>query len=61
VITRRYVARRIAALLELAKSTKDATLSVVLVEKAAELKRRIDEAPRDAKNDLAVPDVLLGK
>src|SRR5262249_3798075 len=58
VITRRYVARRVAALLELAKSTKSATLSAVLVQTAADLKLRIDEPPRDADKDLAAPDVV---
>lgn len=61
MITRRYIARRVAALLELAKSTKNTTLSAVLVQKAADLKLRIDEAPRDTDNDLAAPDVLKGK
>jgi hypothetical protein len=60
VITRRYVVRRVAALLELAKSTQNSTLSAVLVQKAADLQLRIDEAPRDADNDLAAPDVVLG-
>jgi len=60
VITRRYVARRVAALLELAKSTKNTTLSAVLVQRAPDLKLRIDEAPRDSNNDLAAPDVVLG-
>ncbi len=58
VITRRYVARRVAALLELANSTKGSTLSAVLVQRAADLKLRIDEAPRDTDNDLAAPDVV---
>jgi hypothetical protein len=61
VLTRRYVTRQVAALLELAKSTQNATLSAVLVERAADLKLRSDEAPRDANNDLAAPDVLRGK
>jgi hypothetical protein len=61
VITRRYVARQVAALLEFAKSTNNTTLSAVLVERAADLKLRSDEAPRDSNNDLAAPDVQSGK
>jgi hypothetical protein len=60
-MTRRHVARRIAALLELAKSTKNTALSAVLVQRAADLKLRIDETPRDTNNDLSAPDVLQGK
>jgi hypothetical protein len=60
VITKRYVTRQVAALLELAKSTRNPTLSAVLVERAADLKSRSDEAPRDSNNDLAAPDVLRG-
>jgi hypothetical protein len=47
--------------LEFAKSTRNPTLSAVLVERAANLKSRGDEAPRDSNNDLAAPDVLRGK
>jgi len=47
--------------LELAKSTKNATLSAALIERAADLKSRSDEAPRDSNNDLAAPDVVHGK
>jgi hypothetical protein len=61
VVTRRYVARQVAALLEFAKSTKNTTLSAVLVERAADLKLRSDEAPRDTDNDLSAPDVQLSK
>jgi hypothetical protein len=61
VITKRYVANQVAVLLAFAKSTKDSTLSAVLVERAADLKRRSDETPRDSNNDLAAPDVLMGK
>ena len=61
VITKRYVARQVAALLEFAKSTKNETLSAALVQRAADLKLRGVEAPRDSNNDLAAPDVLLGK
>jgi hypothetical protein len=56
---RRYVARQIATLLVFAKSTKDARLSAVLIDKAAGLKSRIDELPaEDDKRPLA-PDILL--
>ena len=61
MITKRYVARQVAALLEFAKLTNDSTLSAVLVQRAADLKLRSDEAPRDSNNDLSAPDVLLGK
>jgi hypothetical protein len=57
VITRRYAARRAAALLELAKSIKNSTFSAVLVQRAADLKLQIDETPSDSNNDLAAPDV----
>jgi hypothetical protein len=57
VITRRYAVHRIAALLELAKSIENTAFSAVLVQRAADLKLRIDEAPRDTDNDLAAPDV----
>ena len=61
MITKRYVARQVATLLQFAKSTKNMTLSAVLVQRAADLKLRSEEAPRDSNNDLAAPDVLLGK
>jgi hypothetical protein len=61
VLTKRYVARQVASLLEFAKSTTNATLSAVLVQRAADLKLRSDESPGDTDNDLAAPDILPGK
>ena len=58
MITKQYVTRQVAMLLAFAKSTKDTTLSAALVERAADLKLRSDETPRDSNNDLAAPDVL---
>jgi fructoselysine-6-P-deglycase FrlB-like protein len=60
VITKQYVARQVAVLLEFAKSTKNAALSAALVDRAADLKLRSDDARRHADNDLAAPDVELG-
>jgi hypothetical protein len=61
VVTKRYVARQVAALLEFSKLTRDTALSVALIQRAADLKLRSDEAARDDGNDLRAPDVLLGK
>jgi hypothetical protein len=43
VIGRQYLVRQAATLLEFAKSTANPELSAVLIEKAADLKTRIDE------------------
>jgi hypothetical protein len=45
VIGRYYFARQAATLLNFAKSTNDPRLAAVLIEKAAELKSQVDEAP----------------
>jgi hypothetical protein len=46
-------------LLQFAKSTSDPGLSAVLVEKAVEMKARIDENPH-ADMSATAPDVLRG-
>ena len=49
MIDRNYLARHAATLLKLARSTSDRALAAALIDKAAELKTRIDES--------AYPDV----
>jgi hypothetical protein len=44
MIDRDYLARGAALLLELAKSVKDRSVATALIDKAAELKERIEEA-----------------
>jgi hypothetical protein len=58
MIDRSYLARHAAALLEMAKSTSDRVLAAALIDKAAELKSRIDQ---NGYRDLtpAPPDVEL--
>ena len=46
MIGRLYFARQAKTLLAFAKSTRDPNLAAVLVEKAASLSSRVDEAPR---------------
>jgi hypothetical protein len=43
VIDRNYLARHAATLLKLARSTSDRTLAAAMIDKAAELKARIDD------------------
>ncbi|MGJ4944018.1 hypothetical protein ACQR1W_25825 [Bradyrhizobium sp. HKCCYLS1011] len=56
MLGRKYIARQVATLLQFAKSTNNPTLSAVLVEKAAELKARVDEG-QYADLSAAAPDV----
>jgi hypothetical protein len=44
VIDRDYLARHAALLLKLAKSTKDRSVAIALIDKAAELQERIEES-----------------
>jgi hypothetical protein len=45
VIGKQYFVRQAATLLKFAKSTKNPDLAAVLVEKAADLKSKVDESP----------------
>jgi hypothetical protein len=56
VIGRPYVRRQAKTLLEFAKSTNNPKLAAVLVEKAADLTARVDEATRPDVTPLA-PDI----
>jgi len=49
VIAREYFVRQATILLNLAKTTKDRTISAALIDKAADIKLRVDElgAPPD--------------
>lgn len=55
MIGRLYFVRQAATLLKFARSTANPELSAVLIEKAAELKSRIDGA--EADKSLRAPDV----
>lgn len=57
MLSRRYVARQVASLLEYAQSTKDKRLSAVLIEKAADLKAQADEVPEKPDISPLAPDV----
>ena len=56
VIGRLYFVRQASTLLKFAKSTANPELSAVLIEKAAELKSRVDEASSEDRS-LRAPDV----
>jgi hypothetical protein len=56
VIGRQYFVRQAATLLKFAKSTNNPELSAVLIEKAAELKSRVDETTAVDRSHIA-PDV----
>jgi hypothetical protein len=60
MIGTRYLARQVTALLRFANSTRNPQLAAVLVEKAAELKSQVDDAPPPSP-DLSPwpPDVEL--
>ena len=55
MIGRQYLVRQAATLLKFAKSTANPELSAVLIEKAADLKMRIDETGA-ADQDNPAPD-----
>ena len=57
VLSRRYVARQVASLLEFAQSTKDKRLSAVLIEKAADIKAQADQVPENPDISPKAPDV----
>jgi hypothetical protein len=57
VLSRRYVARQVASLLEFAQSTKDKRLAAVLVEKAADIKAQADQVPENPDISPKAPDV----
>jgi hypothetical protein len=56
VIGKLYFVRQAATLLKFAKSTANPELSAVLIEKAAELKSRVDGEASE-KESLRAPDV----
>ena len=56
MIGRLYFVRQASTLLKFAKSTANPELSAVLIEKAAELKSRVDEAGSEDRS-LRAPDV----
>ncbi len=56
MIGRLYFVRQAATLLKFAQSTANPELSAVLIEKAVELKSRVD-GPNAADNSLRAPDV----
>jgi hypothetical protein len=56
VIGRNYFARQAATLLNFAKSTKDPAVAAALLDKAADLKSRVDESDLPDPTPLA-PDV----
>ena len=58
MIGRLYFVRQAATLLKFAKSTANPELSAVLIEKAADLKSRMDETAASDR-DLRAPDVEL--
>lgn len=57
VIGRQYLVRQAATLLEFARSTANPELSAVLIEKAADLKSRVDETGAVDCSPIA-PDVV---
>ena len=56
MIDRNYLARRAALLLNLARTTADRALAATLIDKAADLKARIDASSRPDVTPLA-PDI----
>jgi hypothetical protein len=59
VIGRQYFVRQAATLLEFAKSTNNPELSAALIEKATDLKSRVDET-NAVDQSLAAPDIEPG-
>jgi hypothetical protein len=57
VIGRQYLARQATTLLKFAKSTTDAKLAALLVEKAADLKSQVDERYPPVDQSPRAPDV----
>jgi hypothetical protein len=56
VIGRQYYTRQVTTLLKFAKSTNNPDLAAVLVEKAADLKAKVDESSAPDPNPMP-PDV----
>jgi hypothetical protein len=54
VATHEYVARQVATLLKFAKTTSDPNVSAALVDKAADLRARVDPLPDRGRR---APDV----
>ncbi len=60
MLGRFYVARQVATLLRFASETKNPQLAAVLVERAADLKEKIEQAPAPQDDKSPVPpDVEL--
>jgi hypothetical protein len=58
VIGKEYFMRQAAILFKFAKVTKDPTISAALLEKAADLKSKVDETiPPPSRQSLRPPDV----
>jgi hypothetical protein len=57
VIGKRYLTRQATTLLRLAKTTTDPNVAAGLLEKAADLKLRVDETMWPADTSLLAPDV----
>jgi hypothetical protein len=59
VLGKSYLTRQVATLLRFARSTSDPNLATILINKAADLKAKIDDAPHQKMDvGLAAPDVL---
>jgi hypothetical protein len=61
VIGRHYFARQATTLLKFASSTTNAQLAAVLVEKAADLKSRVDETEPLRDQSPRPPDVEMAR
>ena len=57
MISKRYLVRQARALVSFAKSTNNPELAAVLVERAADLKDRLDEKTSPVDPSLQAPDV----
>jgi hypothetical protein len=57
MLGRTYFVRQAATLLKFAQSTSDPNVAAGLVEKAADLKSRVDETTRPADQSLRAPDI----
>jgi hypothetical protein len=57
VISRRYLRRQASTLIKFAKSTNNPELAAVLIEKAANLKSRVEERAPAPDTSLRAPDV----
>jgi hypothetical protein len=57
MLGRTYFVLQAATLLKFAQSTSDPNVAAGLVEKAADLKSRVDETTRPADQSLQAPDI----